>query len=138
MGSRPIGEALINIRLTLRLAVRQGVISEALSQQLQGAAKSTYFMDRSYSKIVEDTRPLLSTAGREMLLSLERWLPANAVDQKKNDAVGLLDLVASGAHTSWAPRQRQISITQSWFEDLKISGLDTSVILKDINVRESR
>jgi hypothetical protein len=134
MGSQAIGDALINMRITLRAAARQGVISASLAKLLVQTAQATYFLDRSYSKVIADVRPKICREDVGALAALERWLKGNAIDQKRADAIGLLRLVASGDEKLWAPRTpERFDVTLSWLRDLETSGLDTAKILDTLD-----
>jgi hypothetical protein len=51
VGSIPLTEAMVNIRVTLRTSRRLGVISEETEFAIAGIAKSLYYKDRTYDRI---------------------------------------------------------------------------------------
>ena len=59
LGSAALGEALINMRVTLRLAERRGIVSRALRTALEGLARARYFLDRTYAAMLADARAAL-------------------------------------------------------------------------------
>jgi hypothetical protein len=77
-------EAMVNIRATLRAAREQGVIVPSTEVALVGAAKSLHYTERRYETVLE------GTAGADVD-RLRAWLPAGRVDQKREDALALLD-----------------------------------------------
>ena len=90
-GFRATSEAMVNIRRTLDLAVRQQVISHRTSQCLLHMIKRVHYPLRSY--------PGLLLLGRQAGLptdeidALGDWLPGHRVDQKRLDALALLAAV---------------------------------------------
>ena len=85
-------EAMVNIRCTLARAEREGVIDVAVRSRLISIAKELFFPDRTYETILARGR----TSGLlpEVADRLEAWLPAGRVDQKRLDAVAMLDALA--------------------------------------------
>lgn len=81
-------EAMINIRLTLVQAVRQGVVAEATGTRLCGIAKAAFFPQRSYATVLAEAR--LQRLPEAELCAFERWLPTGGIDQKRIDALALL------------------------------------------------
>jgi hypothetical protein len=94
LGSFALGDALIDMRLTLKKAARDRVIGRQTQAALERLARSIHHTERSYSE-------LLSIAARcgipaRELRALELWLVGNKRKQKEVDAVGLLSLLANG------------------------------------------
>lgn len=91
-------EALVDIRCTLGAAARAGIIGEPSRRALVAAAKHMFYPDRRYADVLA-AGCAAGVPGRE-LDSLEAWLPAHRVDQKRADALHLLralaDLPADG------------------------------------------
>ena len=80
---------MVNIRATVSAALKAGVISEEQQLQIIAAAKSLYYGDRNWPRILEDVESGLAQAVTD-------WLPGNEVDQKQADAVLLLNGMAEG------------------------------------------
>ena len=82
-------EAMVNIRCTLAAAERAGVIAGATRARLGAIAKALFFPERSYELLLERAR----AAGLPdtQLAALYEWLPAGRVDQKRADALAMLD-----------------------------------------------
>jgi hypothetical protein len=100
---RALSEAMINIRCTLARAAEQAVIAESTRDALVAHAKALYYPDRNYAPLLALGRagglPVLEMA------ALERWLPSGRVDQKRADAVLMLEAMRA-ALTSEAPAER--------------------------------
>ncbi|GIH23614.1 hypothetical protein Aph01nite_19240 [Acrocarpospora phusangensis] len=83
-GYRPVNEAMVSIRATLRAAVADGVIPDGEAADLVAAAKELHYPDRRWPSLL---------AGRAG--PLRDWLPAGRRDVKLADALTLLDLLAA-------------------------------------------
>jgi hypothetical protein len=85
MAYRPLTEALVNVRATLRLAAARKRIAPALVPRLITAAKRVFFHDRTfeYLALVWSMHRLIRRSDRH---DLAAWLSANRVDQKRKDA----------------------------------------------------
>jgi hypothetical protein len=91
LGYPALSEAMVNIRATLAAAERAGVIDTALRAELEAAGKALFYPERSWGALLAaaSTRGLPTAP----LTALEAWLPANRVNQKRNDALALLEAV---------------------------------------------
>jgi hypothetical protein len=121
LGATPLGDALVDIRLTLRRAERRGAIDRDLRETLERVAQSTYFIERSYETVL---RAAAAGASEERRLALERLrgaLPSLKVEQKRLDALGLLSLLAGRApFPRWSARD--FVLTEAWAYDLSEGG----------------
>ncbi|HMA94200.1 MAG TPA: TfuA-like protein [Polyangiaceae bacterium] len=86
-----VSEPMANIRATLQRALDERIIGSATEQRLVSVAKALHYPERNYSK-------LLATAQRHGeddgdLERLKRWLPEHKVNQKRLDALEMLDLM---------------------------------------------
>ncbi|MES2551935.1 MAG: TfuA-like protein, partial [Pseudomonadota bacterium] len=89
---RPLSEAMVNIRATLDLAVRAGTLSLESAQALLGVCAATPYWQRSHQRLVADAARLgLPRAEVDALSGAQR------VDQKRLDALEMLDLLAGNA-----------------------------------------
>ena len=127
LGAPALSDALINIRLSLRQAEREGMVRAAIRRSLVTRAASTYFMDRSYERLLEDARHegMLDHTSADRLRS---WLAVNGVDQKRDDALGLLRLLAHGRPPKpSSPIERSFILTEAWLDDLAAGGFDVDL-----------
>lgn len=87
-GYRPISEALVNLRATLRAAQSRGVIDARERAVLLARLKEQFYPDRSYPGLIELALHELAERGKP----LANWLrdAENRVDQKHLDALELL------------------------------------------------
>lgn len=124
LGATALSEALINMRVTFRRARLEKIISPTTSTVLESIAQSIYFTQRSYERTIEEARDQVTTAERKALDRLKEWLPTNCVDQKKEDALGLLKHVASGRFSDAPNSIGTMHITKTWYDDLQSCGFD--------------
>ena len=88
-----VSEAMINIRHTLDAACAANIIDAKTAGILVDEAKSLHFADRTYAKILDQTRR--QGVSRNRLEHFANWLPAGKVDQKRADAIELIKHLAS-------------------------------------------
>ncbi|PKL63969.1 MAG: TfuA-related McrA-glycine thioamidation protein [Methanomicrobiales archaeon HGW-Methanomicrobiales-3] len=86
-----LSEPLINIRFTLREAERQGVISPEDHATLLTAAKSVFYPQRTYGRIVSAAGAALGWETQERFLV---FVKLHAVDRKREDAIECLRHIA--------------------------------------------
>jgi hypothetical protein len=100
-GYRGASEAMVNIRCTLARAVDDGVIADTTRRALVAEAKATFFPDRGFAPLLAGGR----AAGLPVpeLDALDRWLPSGRVDQKRRDAVAMLETVRAFLATDPPP-----------------------------------
>jgi hypothetical protein len=82
-------EAMVNIRCTLARAEREGTIDAAMRRELVAIAKALFFPDRTYETVLRRARE--AGLPRDALDRLQAWLPSGRVDQKRLDAVAMLE-----------------------------------------------
>jgi len=93
IGFAPLSEAMVNVRATVRAAVADGVISPETCGVLETTAKSLHFPDRRYERILRVAR---NQGGRPAeLVAFRRWVIEGRVDQKRTDAIAMLELMRS-------------------------------------------
>lgn len=82
-----LSEPLINIRFTLKKARENGVIDTAAHDALLAAARSVFYPQRTYSRIVAVAGGNINPKMSEKFLS---WVKTGSCDQKRTDAVAAL------------------------------------------------
>jgi hypothetical protein len=95
-GYRPLSEPMVNIRQTLRCAQAACVIGPSTRSTLERIAKALFYPERLYPVVIQ--RGLEQGLPAPELAALERWLPSGRVDQKRADAIAMLQ--AMQAHLS--------------------------------------
>jgi hypothetical protein len=84
-------EAMVNIRQTLRKAERLGVISTEWRVTLEKIGKELFYPDRNYSTMLHYA--LENGSSQAELTRLQQWLPNNRVNQKREDALLMLQVI---------------------------------------------
>ncbi len=118
---RPLSEAMVNIRATLRAAVAAKVIAQATEAALLDLGKRQFYAERSYPTLLEQAAAQGLDAGE--LRALGDWLPAGKVDQKRSDALALLSHLRAWAAGN--PGRKQVEFrfeaTDSWHEATRMA-----------------
>lgn len=111
---RPLSEALASIRFSLAAAVRAGVISATTCSALLDIAKTLFYQDRTYHRILEIG--LARGSSEEEIEVLRGWLDQNAIDQKRQDALEMLRAIAAWAKAAPSPRitAQRFEVTDVW------------------------
>jgi hypothetical protein len=96
-----VSEAMVNLRATFREATRSAIISGATQAALVTIGKGLFYAERTYPAVLDNAR----NAGVDdaELDCLQAWLPAGRVDQKRRDAVQMLEHIADLAARGRAP-----------------------------------
>ncbi|RKG88415.1 TfuA-like protein [Corallococcus terminator] len=85
---RALSEAMVNIRATLEVAEKQGIVGADARGLLERLAKQLHFPDRSYPALL--SQAALAGLPAAVLRRLREWLPQGRLDQKRADALAML------------------------------------------------
>jgi hypothetical protein len=91
VGYIQVSEALVNIRATLQKAAAAEVVTPATAGALIDVAKSLFYKQRTYERVLAAGAKLHLPC--DQLQRLKAWLPANQVNQKRLDAVAMLETI---------------------------------------------
>jgi TfuA protein len=86
-----LSEPLVNIRFTLKEAVRQNVLTRKEHDDLLAAAQSVFYPQRTYEKIVSAAGNPVTQETKERFLA---FVKLHAVDRKREDAIEALRYIA--------------------------------------------
>ena len=100
LGYLGLSEPLVNVRATLGHARRGGVVSTLSAEALLTVARSLPYPQRAWPRLLDSLRSDESRA-------LAAWLPTGRIDQKREDAVAMLQRMRADA-TLGAERPRQV------------------------------
>jgi hypothetical protein len=89
-GYPPLTEAMVNIRATLAAAINASTVSAALATELTAIAKSLFYKERTYGAIFVAAASEFPKAD---VRDLADWLPHGRINQKRLDAVAMLDAI---------------------------------------------
>jgi hypothetical protein len=85
-----LSEPLINIRFTMKRAMREGIITLAEHDLLLASARSLFYPKRTYRAIVASSGDTIDDKIRVQFLD---WVSENTADQKREDAVAALEYI---------------------------------------------
>jgi hypothetical protein len=120
-----VTEAMVNVQATIDRALESGVVDPVIAAALVRIAKSLFYKDRTYDAILKAAAE--QGLAPEALRRFADWLPNGRVDQKRTDAVEMLQAItahlAAGvsslevsyefAHTfAWEEARRRIETAQ--------------------------
>jgi hypothetical protein len=133
-GFRPASEPMVNIRATLARAARHRILCDRVRARLEAIAKRMYYPERLWVEILRRARE--EGCSGTVLGQFERWLPDNRVDQKRADAIAMLQAVQrpvvrqhQAFHfeetTLWRTllERTEVADNQAVFEELKLEPL---------------
>ena len=107
-----VSEPMVNVRATLARAVAEHVIATEVADMVLARAKSTFYQERSLATAVEQARGAGTDDGQ--LNALLRFVDSGGyVDQKRLDALELLQVLSRLELPLVAPRQTPIGADQS-------------------------
>jgi drug/metabolite transporter (DMT)-like permease len=117
VGFVAVSEAMVNIRCTLAVADEKGVISPPTKGALEVIAKGLFYQDRTYATLIR-----LGIEGglpRAEIDRFEQWLPGGRINQKKLDAVEMLQEITSTISTFAGPMvvDYELQETQTWLPE---------------------
>jgi predicted 2-oxoglutarate/Fe(II)-dependent dioxygenase YbiX len=105
-GYAPTTEALVNIDATVDRARAERVIRPETAEAIRACARQLFYKDRTYDHILFCVRDRVPDAARqEELHSFEQWVVDGRVDQKRIDAVEMLEQILADFRDGVAPKQ---------------------------------
>jgi hypothetical protein len=110
-GYRGASDAMVDIRCTLMQAAREGVISEATHHALVTRAKAMFYPDRRFREVV--VRGRADALPEPELAALECWLPSGRIDQKRRDAVAMLEAMRDFLATNPPPARARFDFQRT-------------------------
>lgn len=113
-GYRRTSEAMVDIRATLAAAEAAGVIRAETRARLTRAAKALFYPDRVYPLVLARAEADGANAGE--LSAFCAFLPSGRVDQKRRDALALLDRLGALRDAPPGPKEVRyfFSHTDAW------------------------
>ncbi|MFQ5777793.1 MAG: TfuA-like protein [Terriglobia bacterium] len=122
-GYRAASEAMVNLRATLAAATDAGIISNGTRAALEGIAKGLFYPERSYPQVLRQAEERGLLAGE--LGALRRWLPKGRVDQKRADALAMLQTMREQLQSNSKPKPVPYVVehTVYWDRALQSAGV---------------
>lgn len=87
LGYPALSLAMVNVRATLRAGLASGGIGPGDAAKIEAAAKAQFYKTRTWDSVL---------AATDASAPVRAWVASHAVDQKRLDAVALLDRMAAG------------------------------------------
>lgn len=119
-------EAMVNIRCTLAEAERAGIVRAATRARLVAIAKGSFFPERSYDALLSRARAEGLPAAE--VAALQAWLPAGRVNQKRADAIAMLDAICAFLATDPAPARAEFTFEHTTLWDRAVAELRLDTI----------
>ena len=116
VGYVQVTEAMVNIRATVAEALRAGIMTEPAAAALIQAAKSLFYKDRTYELIVEKAAGM--GPHQHALRRFTAWLPSGQVDQKRRDALAMVEAIEGHLRRGVSPMKvsYEFADTIAWEE----------------------
>jgi hypothetical protein len=114
-------EAMVNMRCTLADAEAAGLIAAATRARLVAIAKALFFPERSYELLLERARAE-ALPGAE-LAALQTWLPGGRVNQKRADALAMLEAMREFLAADPAPARASFLFEHTTLWDRAVAEL---------------
>jgi hypothetical protein len=108
-----VTEAMVNIRATLNHAVHCGIIEPAVAAELVRIGKSLFYKDRTYEAIF--TRAAQQSHPHDVLTRFWNWLPSGQIDQKRLDALEMLQTMREHLMHGVSPLQVSYQFAHTFF-----------------------
>ena len=123
VGYAVASEPMVSIRATLDEAAALKVISESERDSLIGIAKALFYKQRRWKEVFR----LAGESGfpEAQLQILKAWLPGNAIDLKRNDALALLEMLSNRDALVPIPANYRFAWTHVWDRALQSIGGST-------------
>jgi hypothetical protein len=114
LGYVQLSEAMVNIRASLRRATAARIIEPATAARLIEIGKALFYKERSYQRLLAGAAEAGLPAAE--IGALRAWLQANQVNQKRLDAVALLQAVGTARAQANGPMQAayRFERTSTW------------------------
>jgi hypothetical protein len=117
----PLTEPWVNIEPTFRGMEEQGVLRRAAIEALIATAKRIHYSERTYPEIVRLTEELTEDEAATAL----QWLRDHAVDQKRQDALAVLEWLRGQADARQVrDLPWELQETTQWMDLLRALGDD--------------
>ncbi|MEU6997264.1 TfuA-like protein [Nonomuraea sp. NPDC046570] len=89
---RALCEPMVNIRIAMAAAAQSGAVTAELADAALDIAKTLYFPDRTYARVLHE---LAAQAGEAELRDLRAFLENGAPNAKRADAITLLEEISA-------------------------------------------
>ena len=114
---RCLSDALVNIRITVDKALAEAVLDRKTARAILRAAKRLHFSQRTYNAIFSDVRKLPAASfNADRLRAFADFMRTQKIDQKRLDAISLVETVVRKLHTrAPGPEQQPFELPKTTF-----------------------
>lgn len=112
MNYLPLTVPMVNVRATLSLAVSDGLIAGQEAEALERTAQGIFFKERDWKQILESSKSLKP----QRKMEINRLLSTIRVDQKRRDAIMLVEHLAASGSEPVQVAKWTFQITSFWRE----------------------
>lgn len=110
-GYAAVSEPMVNMRFTLDRAERDRIVGPETRRRLEDLAKQLFYQERTWATVLDLAAQALPEGN---LARFRDWLPRGRIDQKRADALAMLD--ALRARLAAGPEPTRASYTFEWTE----------------------
>lgn len=107
-----VTEAMVNVRVTIDQALRCEVLEPAVAAALLRVAKSQFYKDRTYEAILKAACEL--GISDDALRRFAAWLPGGQVDQKRLDALEMVQAMTAHLGRGVSPLEVSYSFAHTF------------------------
>jgi hypothetical protein len=97
VGFVPVTEAMVNVRAKFERAVKEGVIDTGVGRVILTVGKGLFYKNRSFAAILQMAGDAYVDAQR--VSAFGSWAARQRVDQKRSDALAMLDRIWADSAT---------------------------------------
>jgi hypothetical protein len=122
-GYQTLSEPMVNLRCTLAQAIQALVISDATAHTCLSIAKNLFYPERLYPNLLKQAQ--LAGCPAAEIEALRAWLPTGRIDQKRLDAIAMLQAMAQILGNETQPMQVTYSFnhTDLWEQSIQQAGI---------------
>jgi hypothetical protein len=123
LGYPAVTEAMVNIRATLAAAARDAIVGHRALERLTTMAKALFYKERTWRSVVDAVAAASDDA--TALAAFETWLPSGRVDQKRRDALAMVEAVATHVAAGITPLKvdYELADTAAWQAVRRAAGV---------------
>lgn len=135
-GYRGGSDAMVNIRATLARAEETRVLDADSAAAVRRIAKDLFYAERTWPHVIERARE--QGVAEHALDALRRWLPIGAVNQKRDDAVAMLQAMRAHLEQDPGPKHVDYVFQESlWWWELRSTASGVGAGGDDARVLEA-
>jgi len=129
-GYAAVSEPMVNIRFTLERAEQDRILGPQTRRRLEAIAKQQFYQERTWTALLDLAAQVLPEGE---LVSFRDWLPRGRIDQKRADALTMLDALRTRLATGPEPARASYTFewTELWDKAMGFSGALASAPAQD-------